>query len=288
MTGRGAVVGTTALALAAVAVAALAFLALQRANAIRRSWPAEADNLYLPSAKTLQLLSLGHTEAAADLVAARANVYFGTQLHARAPQRWLKRYLDTTVALDPHFHGIYLSGAAMLVYNGRPISTDALLEAVDLLERGTKVFPLDWELHFQLGFNLLFELPGVAGEEDPRVPAWRQRGVESLRQAALFEGAPYWVPNLVARMLTKRGSEDLAIRHLEQAYAVAATKEAQTQILLKLRAARGQQFSQRLEDERRAFQQLVESRYPYAPEAFSIVAGPRRGRTVDLYGAGTP
>jgi hypothetical protein len=271
--------GAVAVALAALGAGAAA--ALEQASALRATWPPEADTFYVPTANTLRLLSLGHHELAADLVAARGNVYFGTQILSSGEQRWLARYVETAVDLDPYFHRLYLSGAAMILYNGRTIGLDMVQESTRLLERGVKMFPLDWELKFQVGFNYLFELPKLVSADDRRVPEWRQRGVEALRQAALFEGIPDWLPNLVARMLTKSGSADLAIRHLEQAYAVAASEEARAQIRFKLVQLKGQQFSRQLEEEHARFEQLIKARYPYAPEAFSVIT-PRRGRTVDL------
>ena len=96
-----------------------------------------------------------------------------------------------------------------------------------------------------------------------------------LRQAALYEGVPYFIPTLVAGMLTKQGSQDLAVRHLEQAYAVATSEEARTQIRDKLFQLRGSQVAQDLTERQREFQSLMESRYPDFPEAFSLVIGAR-------------
>jgi hypothetical protein len=248
---------------------------LARASRLRAAWPPEADTFYLPPSAALRVASLGHRELLADLIHARANVYFGSQLHARMPTKWLASYLHTAIDLDPQFQRLYGVGAAMLVYNGQRITADMVLAANGVLERGRATFPFEWEYPFQLGFNYLFELPNVAGEDDPRVPSWRQKGVELLRQAALYEGIPYYIPSLVARMLTKSGAEDLAIRHLEQAYAVAASKEAREQIKGKLLALRGQRSSQQLEDNLRAYQALVADRPAGSPEAFAIVLGPR-------------
>lgn len=263
-----------------VVVAATAATGLQRATTLRQQWPAEADTLYLPTARTLQLLSLGHTELAAGLIAARANVYFGTQLTQKRPQKWLARYLNTAVDLDPRFKRVYLSGAPMLVYSDRKIRPENVIAANELLARGIRQFPYEWELYFQLGFNNLFELPKLVSETDPRVARWRQDGAEALRQAALFDDVPAWLPNLAARMLTKRGSEELAIKHLEQAYAVASTEEARNHIRQKLAQLHSAQFSQQLEEERVRFEAMVKSRYPDAPDAFSVIAGPRRKRAV--------
>jgi hypothetical protein len=272
------------LALVLTLLGAATLASLRRAAELRGRWPAEADTFYLPSSRTLKLLSLGHHELFADLIAAKTNVYFGTQILGKGAQRWLPSYINTAADLDPHFHRLYLSGAAMLVYNGQEVTKEMVLAANELLERGLKVFPLDWELHFQLGFNNLYELPKLAAD-DQRVPQWRQRGVEALQKAALFDDVPGWLPGLVARVLTKSGSDELAIRHLEQAYAVAATEEARLQIFFKLRALRGKDFSQQLEEERRKFQQMIDGRYPYAPDSFSVATGPRRGRAVELPGS---
>jgi hypothetical protein len=266
---------TTAVLAGLCALAAAASLCLARANRLRDTWPPEADTFYLPPSSALHVASLRHTELFADLIHARANVYFGTQLHAHVPTKWLANYLQTAIDMDPRFQRLYLAGAAMLVYNGQKIVPDMVLASIQVLERGHKAFPFEWEFPFQMGFDYLFELPQDAGEDDPRVPGWRQRGVEMLRQAALYEGVPSYIPNLVARMLTKSGADDLAIRHLEQAYAVATNPEVRKQIKGKLLALHGQRSSEQLEENLRAFESMVRGRFPGSPEAFAIVAGPR-------------
>jgi hypothetical protein len=264
-----------ALGLLLLVLAIVAGLCQSRANALHDRWPPEADTFYLPPSRILKLASLGHSELAADLIHSRANVYFGTQLHARLPTKWLAQYLHTAIDLDPQFRRLYLAGAAMLVYNGQRIVPDMILAANGVLARGRQAFPFDWEIPFQLGFNLLYELPMDATPDDPRIPGWRQQGVEVLRQTALYEGVPAFIPSLVASMLTKQGSQDLAVRHLEQAYAVSTSEEARTQIRRRLLQLRGSQVAEDLAERQREFQSLVESRYPDFPEAFSLVIGPR-------------
>jgi hypothetical protein len=262
---------------------------LLRANHLRSRWPPEADTFYLPPSSALRAASLGHRELLADLIHARANVYFGTQLHERMPTKWLAKYLHSAIDLDPRFQRLYLTGAAMLIYNGQKITPDMVLAALDVLDRGRKAFPFEWEFPFQMGFDYLFELPQDAGEDDPRVPGWRQKGVELLRQAALYEDVPYYIPTLAARMLTKSGGDELAIRHLEQAYAVATNPQAREQIKGKLWSLRGQRLSEQLEENLHAFEKMVEDRVPGSPEAFALVAGPRTTALGILgHGSATP
>jgi hypothetical protein len=271
-----------AIVAATICGAALARTSLRQVLARRATWPREADALYLPSAKILEVLSLGHHEMAADLVAARANVYFGTQLASRGDHRWLGRYFQTAIDLDPWFHSLYLRGAAMLVYTGKTFTVEALEAANALLERGARQFPLDWELPFQLGFNLLYELPRLAGPDDARVVEWRQRGVEALRQATLLDGGPAWLPGLAARVLTKEGGEELAVRHLEQAYAASNSAETRAQISRRLSVLKGRRRAAEMAEGAAALERIVSERYPYAPEAFNIIAGPRFAPGIDL------
>jgi hypothetical protein len=270
------------------AFSGLAALGLRRAGALRAGWPAEADLMYLPTSRTLRLLSLGHTELAADLVAARTNVYYGTQLATKAPQRWLDQYIHTAIDLDPRFHRLYMSGAAMVIYYGGRITPDQVMKANAVLERAIAAFPGDWNFLFQLGFNKFFEAPDAAGRDDPRVPQWRREGVEALRQAALFEEAPAWLPNLTARLLTKQGADELAIRHLEQAYAATSSEETRAQIRAQLQLLARRSLGADIEEGRRHFDADLARGYPYAPEAFSVIAGPRRPPGADVPGLTGP
>jgi hypothetical protein len=275
---RALVAGATVFAF--VACLLLAGFGRRQAARLRASWPAEADLMYLPPSSTLRWLALGHTELAADLVAARANVYYGTQLMSKQPRNLLDRYVNTAIDLDPRFQRLYASGAAMILYYGGTITADTVLKANAVLERGIKVFPTDWTLYFQLGFNKFFELANAAGADDPRVPAWRQEGVEALRQASLFDGVPYWLPGLAARLLTKQGAEELAVRQLEQAYAVTSNEQTREEIRLKLQRLKNQHLLREMEEGRRQFEALIREGYPYAEESFGVLMGPRQPRWV--------
>ena len=267
-------------ALVAATAAALAFgtrQALQAALSQRQERLRERpDDMYLPRAEVLRWLGLGHHEMLADLVAARANVFFGGGLASQSGTRELERALGTALELDPQFHHLYLRAAAMLVYTGGTMTVEAFLAANRLLARGAETFPGDWELPFQRGFNLFYELPKLSGEDDPRAADWRQQGIEALRQATLLDGVPSWLPNLVARMLTREGGEELAIRHLERAYALTSSPDTRAEIARRLSELRGRGRASAVEEAAKALDRDVAARYPYAPEAFSIIAGERR------------
>jgi hypothetical protein len=69
---------------------------------------------------------------------------------------------------------------------------------------------------------------------------------------------------------------------------VAASEEARAQIRAKLNELHAAHAAQKIEEERRRFDQLTSERYPYAPEAFSVISGPRHPRGVDLRALAEP
>jgi len=262
-------------------------VAQSRAVALRDDWPPEVDELYLPPAKAIRWASVGHTELMADLIAARTNVYFGEQLSSKSAQKWLSFYLNTVVDLDPNFEPIYMRGAAMIFYNGQQPTLERIEAANRLLERGIQHFPDKWDLWFQLGFNKAFEMPGIA-PKDPRIEQWKREGTEALRRSTYFDGIPAYLPNLVAKMLTEQGERELAIQHLERTYAVASDPRTRQSIRNKILQLMGENYAASFENAARNLGIMVAERYPYAPEAFSLIAGERQTVGVDLKTLGRP
>lgn len=258
-----------------VAVALGAEWARTRATTARATWPAEVDTLYLPPARAIRVASLGHHELMADLLAARANIYFGDQLEKKGLQRWMSWYLNAVVDLDPYFQPVYMRGAVMLTYSTSKVTTQNVFLANDLLRRGLTRFPSSWELYYQLGFNLYYELPGTVAANDPRRRAWRKEGVEALRKAALFDEVPPWLPGLVGRMLSESGERELAIKHLERVYATTSDEEAREHIKSKLQRLLGEHYGRSFEAEAKRLKRLTQTRFPYASEAFSLIVGRR-------------
>ena len=164
----------------------------------------------------------------------------------------------------------------MLVYTGKDFTVDALLAADRDPHAWRARVPHRLGDLVSAGFNLLFELPPLAGEDDPRVPSWRQRGVEALRQATLLDGVPPWLPNLAAQMLTKQGG-----RRAGAAAPGADLRGDQRRGDARAdpRASWPRCADRRWPPSSRArppsCTQLIDERYPYAPEAFSLIAGPR-------------
>jgi len=248
-----------------------------RASAIeqRKNWPSDVDELYLPPVAVISRASLGHTELMSDLIAVRSNIYFGEQISTKGAQKWLLYYVNAATELDPYFQPIYLRGAVMLVYNGNAFSLETFRNAERILEKGTHYFPNDWNIWFQLGFNRAFEMTKLVPPNSETYRHLKTDGVEALRRATLFDGVPGHVVNLVGTMLTKGGQRDLAIEHLKRIYASTTDPEVRQQLRNQLKSLLGEQYKDGFKGEAESLQTVVESRYPYAPESFSIILGSR-------------
>src|ERR1044071_2496330 len=77
------------------------------------------DLYYLPPAHWMPVLSLGFRDALADLIWCSSLVYFGEELGARGPVKFLFDYTDAVIALDPDFRHAYRWAAVAAV--SRPV-----------------------------------------------------------------------------------------------------------------------------------------------------------------------
>ena len=183
----------------ALALVAVTRATLHHALALRASWPAEADTLYLPASTALRVASLGHTELAADLVAARTNVYFGTQIAAHGEQPLARALPQHRASISIRtFHRLYKRGATMLVYNGKDyLASTRCWPPTGSSSAARARSPATGRSGSSSGFNLLFELPSWPATTIARVPGVapaRRRGAapgDAARRRAPA-GCPTW------------------------------------------------------------------------------------------------
>src|SRR4051812_21483007 len=258
---------------------ALTALAQDGANARRAQFPPGEDVLYLPQPSALHALALGHDELAADLVFIRGLVYFGSQLEQKGDYRWLENYLDTITELDPRWKTPFRWAGVATMYNGKPITNQAVLLSNHFLERGVKQFPEDWELPFMLGCNYLFELH----TDDPKQrDEWRRIGGEWVRHAAIVGGAPSWVPLLAATIMRQEGQEEAAVRHLEEVYVSTQDERTRDQVRNQLLALHAKIDLAREQRERTAFDQAWKKTLPYVPPDLFVAIGAPRPPRMDV------
>jgi hypothetical protein len=188
---RSALVIRTALLAATAALLLLTVSHLERARYLDATMepPPAMAGAGLPSGEALRVLSLGHHEALASLLWVDALSLYGQHRGARRMDRWLRPYLLAVSTLDPQFELIWEWAATVAMYGG-VIDNASVLESIAILEEGVERFPASWTLHFQLGFNLLYELQVEDPDERMRT---RQRGTFILDRASRMQGAPDWI-----------------------------------------------------------------------------------------------
>ncbi|MGZ4813739.1 MAG: tetratricopeptide repeat protein, partial [Terriglobales bacterium] len=168
---------TVTVVLSAVLVVCMgsAVLLLRRIDRLRAGATLE-EVLYIPSPKILKRMSLGYSGLVADIYWTRAVQYFGARHRARAKDyRLLGPLLDITTELDPHLIVAYRFGSAFLAQKP-PEGAGQPDKAVELVERGIRANPNDWQLYYELGFLEYMELhdPGAAArafERGSQVPS---------------------------------------------------------------------------------------------------------------------
>lgn len=108
--------------------------------------------LYIESPEALKRLSLGYTGLMASIYWTRVVQYFGSRHLVRAEHYdLLLPLLEITTALDPHLLPAYKFGSIFLSQQP-PEGAGLPDKAVELIERGIRENPQEWQLHYYLGF----------------------------------------------------------------------------------------------------------------------------------------
>jgi len=215
-------------------------------------------------------MSLGYTELFADLIWVRQVLYFGEQLTGKGDFRHVDMYLRTAIALDPHFRRLYVWAGVAYTASGLPVTNAAVRMSNEILEMGLRRFPDDWELNFTLGVNYIHELK-TSDENLKR--AWKMKGAEHIRRAAMSGKGPAWLPVLVATLLTKGGETQAAIRHLEEILLTTEDEKVREHVRNKLKQLHAEAVPT-LEKEREEFMRLWRTHMQYVPQDLFVLLGP--------------
>ena len=240
------------------------------------------DIYYLPSSGSLLIGSLGHREALADLLWMKALVYYGEELIHRGDVKHLYRYGDAMLALDPDFKRVYRWVASSALYRTGDITVSDAYAAVRYLEVAARRFPDDGELAWDLGANYAFELAPMLEDEEERAAA-KRKGLDFLEAASLRNAGPPWLALQTASQLNALGRSEQAIRHLEDAHAIASDPGIRQQIESQLSALRSEAYAEAL---RRTAQELEAARqrdFPYLDTSLYMLVGSRPPFGGDLW-----
>lgn len=184
---------------------------------------AKGDVVYLPiDATVMRFMSPADSEFLADMLWLRALYYFGQ--HALTDQQYpyLMNLLDIITDLAPRWEYPYTYGAVIL-----GDASDTTDDAFYMIDKGLVHHPENWQLWFFKGYYLWKDGDDLGA-------------AEALQKAAVLPGAPVYLAELSATLLTREGQKDLALRFLEQALNMTKDPRQRKFIIQKIKKVRAQ------------------------------------------------
>lgn len=240
----------------------------------------EASDTYIPNARLLRPLLLGHEAFISDLIWIRTLGYVGEQLIARKTIVSLEALVDLITDLDPRFEQVYVWAGAFLMYSGGAISKEKILASTRFLEKGWRAIQNQvqpwkhvsnyWLIPQMIGFNYAMELHD------------KVKGTPYFAEAAKIPGVPDLYKTLAATLYKKSGQMEEGTHFLETMLAMETLQsqlreekdpEVQRRIRDRLEFYYRTQYGEKAALERirqleeRIQQRVVEWRatYPYVP-----------------------
>ena len=162
----------------------------------------QSRNLYLQPPPGLEHFTLGFSGLTADSLWVRVLQdfdYCENQLGKLKcqGQGWVYHVLDSISYIDPHWRVPLFTGGLVLT-----VIVNDHEGASKVFDRATELFPNDWPLLYEAGYQALFR------END------KPKAAKLLERAAQ-NGAPKWVYALSAKLYTEGGEREFA-EHLYQ------------------------------------------------------------------------
>ena len=144
------------------------------------------DTVYLPSRAWLRSASLGYLPFASDLVFMRTHAYVIRHMYSDQIFRWLERYVDAAIDLDPDNPEIYYWASRVVRY-GQIVDEPIILRSNAFAEAGIERFPDDPRFYEHLGFNKYFELRQIYNERETQLAKQLERESDPEKRSALLE-----------------------------------------------------------------------------------------------------
>jgi hypothetical protein len=187
------------------AVVGVACLAIVVAFQLTRPTESVSNpRVFVPSPRFFQEFSPSYRTSIADLYWLGIVQYYGEHIEGDRRLDSLPAMLDVVTRLSPRFIEPYLFSTFALADAGKT------QQAYDVLQRGIKANPDDWQLPFQLG-TLIYWNGGRTEDKAREAAKW-------FEIASHVPGRPDFVPRLAAGMLQRGGERDKAVLMWGQIY----------------------------------------------------------------------
>jgi hypothetical protein len=157
------------------------------------------DNLYLPSGRFMEQVSLGYKQITADVIWFQAVQYYGGYRKGEHDLAYFEGLIRLVNELDPHFIFPYVFGALVLSQD-----MEALDRGIRILRGGMHHNPTNWELPFEIGFLYFVD----ARNND--------MAARYFDLASRMPGAPDLARRFAAFVYSRAGHNELSIRMWEE------------------------------------------------------------------------
>jgi tetratricopeptide (TPR) repeat protein len=230
------------------------------------------DIYYLPPPHQLVVASLGYRAALADAIWMKALVYFGDELAHRGDVSNLFRYTDAMLTLDETFRRVYRWVASAAIYRTGDVTREDIQRAIGYLERGTRLFPDDGELAWDLGATYAYELVPMLPIGPLREEA-RRKSLDYLEVAALRGAGPAWLGLQTAAQLDSLGRKEQALRHLQDLYATATDPAIKRTLEDRLAALQTAAYAEAMRAAAQEFEANRTRDFPYMSATLYLLVG---------------
>ncbi|MBT8493133.1 MAG: hypothetical protein KJO07_08745 [Deltaproteobacteria bacterium] len=271
-----------ALVVAAIGIAFSSAKLLQ-ADALnqREAWPRVEEYRVIPppSAAPVVYAWLGR-QLAADITWARLLVYYGSSIVGESDFRYLEKFIDNVIALDPKYRRIYHWASYAVAWRNKRATVDEFRTSVRYLERAIAEFPEDWRLRQALALRYALDLDPDTEEERQR---YRERAATLLEEAALLPGADINLGTIAANLRTKMGQRQRALADLRALLMATDNAAAQKKLLERYRElVEDESVQTEFAEFRESFDREWKETIPFARADLFVLLGPRPTPRVDL------
>jgi hypothetical protein len=244
--------------------------ALENARAARQVANEVERHVVVPEPHVARILSMGHTELAADVSWVRMLIYYGDGIFHKTGMPDTDALVRLVTVLDPHFRRPYVWGAYATVMKEGFATQDEYESSLAIARAGVAAFPDDWELNWILGVRLYLEIKGGTLEEQARR---HEEGAMYIERAMRSSKAPSDMTILAATIRTNLGQKELALRDLREMILNTDDVRARDVLEAKYAALASETAGKELADEARRFDDEWRKARPYAPRTWHVLVG---------------
>ena len=245
----------------------------------RKSWPIEEEYVLLPPPKAARFTSLGYNELAADATWVRALVYYGSQIKGDENYRYLEKFIDNIIALDPLFKRAFTWAVSAVTYKNGQGTQEEFRIAAGYYEKAVKVYPDDWELAWRAGLLYWFDV----WDDDPVVNArLKERGAELMEKATRAPDAPEDLAGKATTMRTKLGQKERALELLKERLFTTDDTKARENIMRRFRLLADDGAGDELQRVNEKFNDLRNETLDMAPADFFVLLGTRPRTSIEF------